>query len=266
VLRSVLLKTLHDQRRALPAWVASLALLVGMYVAIWPSVRDQPSLTDFLDNMPEAMRSLFAASGADMSTPVGYVQVELLSFMGPLLLLLYAVAAGAGAVAGEEDRHTLELLLANPVSRARVVLEKAAAMVIGTVVLAAVTGLALVLEGRWADMPLPSAGVAAAMLHMALLALVFGALALAVGSWFGHAAASRAVPAVLAIAAYVVNGLGPLVTWLEPLRPLSPFYQFNAHDPLRNGVSVAAVAVATVEVLVLVGLAVIGFRRRDVTG
>src|SRR5688572_22877853 len=190
-----------------------------MYVAIWPSIKAQPSLSDFLNNMPETFRALFAASGADMSTPVGYIQIELMSFLGPLIVILYAVVAGAAAVAGEEDRHTLDLLLANPVSRGRIVLEKAAAMVLGT--------FALVLEGGWADMALPVGGVAAAMLHLALLGVVFGALALAIGAAVGHAGAARAVPAVVAVVAYVVNGLAPQVSWLQPVRELSPFYQFN---------------------------------------
>jgi ABC-2 type transport system permease protein len=264
MLRTVLGKTIYDQRRALMAWVVSLVLLVAMYVAIWPSIKGEPAMSDFLNNMPEAFRSLFAASGADMSTPVGYVQIELMSFLGPMIVIMYAVTAGASAVAGEEDRHTLDLLLANPVSRARIVLEKAAAMVLGTFVLAGVTGLALVLEGQWADMVLPVGGVTAAMLHLALLGVVFGALALAIGAAFGHAGASRAVPAVVAVVAYVVNGLAPQVTWLRPVRKLSPFYQFNGHDPLRNGVSGAAVLVAVGTVVVLVTLAVAGFRRRDV--
>ena len=264
MVRGVLAKTLYDQRRGLLAWALSLVLLVAMYVSIWPSIKNQPSLSDFLNRMPEAFRSLFAASGADMSTPVGYVQIELMSFLGPLIVILYAVVAGGAAVAGEEDRHTLDLLLATPVSRARIVLAKAGAMVLGTFLLAAVTGLALVLEGRWAAMVLPVGGVVAAMLHLALLGLVFGALALAVGAATGHLAASRAVPAVVAVVAYLVNGLGPQVPWLRPVRRLSPFYQFNGHDPLRNGVSAAAVLVAVGTVVVLVTLAVVGFRRRDV--
>jgi ABC-2 type transport system permease protein len=264
MLRSVAGKTLYDQRRGLLAWTVSLVLLVAMYVAIWPSIKNQPSLTTFLDNMPETFRALFAASGADMSTPVGYIQIELMSFLGPLIVIMYAVTAGSAAVAGEEDRHTLDLLLANPVSRARIVLEKAAAMVLGTFVLASVTGLALILEGRWADMALPVGGVAAAMLHLALLGVVFGALALAIGAAFGHAVASRAVPAVVAVVAYIVNGLAPQVSWLDPVRKVSPFYQFNGHDPLRNGVSGAAVLIAVATVVVLVSLAVGGFRQRDV--
>ena len=45
------------------------------------------------------------------------------------------------------------------------------------------------------------------------------------------------VPAAVAVVAYLVNGLGPMVSWLEPVQELSPFYQYIAHDPLRNGVS-----------------------------
>ena len=264
MLRSVGVKTLHDQRRALIAWSLSLVLLVAMYVAIWPSLRSQPSMSDFLNQMPKAMRSLFAASGADMSTPVGYVQVELLAFMGPLLLIIYAVTAGAGAIAGEEDRRTLDLLLANPVSRTRIVLEKLGAMTAGTALLGAVTAVALLGEGHLAGMRLPVGGVVAAMTHMALLALVFGTLALATGAATGHPAVSRALPAVLAVVAYIVNGLAPVVSWLGPAQKFSPFYQYSGHDPLRHGLSVTAVLVAVTTILVLAATAAAVFRRRDV--
>lgn len=147
MLTSVLTKTLRDQARGLLGWSVSLALLIAMYVAIWPTVRDQPSMGDFLDQMPEAFRSLFASTGADMSTPTGYVQVELLSFMAPIAVLMYAIGAGAGAIGGEEDRHTLDLLLSNPVSRSRVVLDKFLAMAAGTFLLAAVMAVALEVEG-----------------------------------------------------------------------------------------------------------------------
>lgn len=264
MLRNVGLKTLYDQRRALVAWSLSLALLVAMYVAIWPSLRGQPSMSDFLDQMPKAMRSLFAASGADMSTPVGYVQVELLAFMGPLLLIIYTITAGASAVAGEEDRHTLDLLLANPVSRTRIVLEKLGAMTAGAALIGAVTSGALLGEGRLAGMTLPPGGVAAAMTHMTLLALVFGTMALAIGAATGHPALSRALPAVVAVVAYVANGLAAVVSWLKPVQKISPFFQYSGHDPLRNGLSWPAVLVAVTTIVVLAAIAVVAFRRRDV--
>lgn len=264
MLSSVFAKTLYDQRRGLPAWAIGLVLLAAMYVAIWPSVRGQPSMAEFVEQMPEAFRALFTMSGADMSTPVGYIQVELMSFMGPLLLLLYAINVGTAAVAGEEERRTLDLLLSTPVGRGRIVVEKLGAMVVGTMLLAAVLGVALLAEGRLADMDLPAGNIAAAMLHMALLALVFGALALAIGAIVGRPAPARAVPAVVAVLAYLVNGLGPIVSWLRPWQKVSPFYQYAGHDPLRNGVSTAGVVVALGTVAVLTVIAVLGFRRRDV--
>ncbi|MGW0041958.1 ABC transporter permease subunit [Rhodococcus sp. NPDC003348] len=264
--RTVFTKSLWDQRRSLPAWAVGLVLLVAMYVAIWPSVRDQPSISDFVEQMPEAMRALFVMSGADMSTAVGYVQVELLSFMGPLLLLLYAIATGAAAVAGEEERRTLGLLLSSPIGRSRIVVEKFAAMAVGVALLGIVTGVALIAEGRLVDMDLPAGNVAATMVHLSLLALVYGTLATMLGALTGHTMVSRAVPAVAAVLAYVVNGLGPVVSWLEPWQRFSPFFQYAGHDPLRNGLSVPAVLVSLGTVAVLLAVALPGFRRRDVAG
>lgn len=266
MLRDIAGKTLFDQRRGLLGWAVALVLLVAMYVAIWPSVRDQPSMSDFLDQMPAAFRSLFAATGADMSTGVGYIQVELMSFMGPIAVLIYAVGAGAAAVAGEEERHTMDTLLANPVSRTRVVLHKGAAMVAGTLLLAAVLGMALIAEGQLAGMGLPAGNVLAAMLHLALLGIVFGTLALAVSASTGSLGLSRAVPVAVAVVAYVVNGLAPMVSWLEPVQKASPFYQYIGHDPLRTGVALGSVAVAVATSGLLALIAVWGFRRRDVAG
>jgi ABC-2 type transport system permease protein len=266
VLRSVFLKTFHDQRASLLGWLTATTLIVLMYAAIWPSVRNQPSLNDYLDQLPEAFRALFAASGADMSTPVGYIQIELMSFLGPIVVILYAVGQASRAIAGEEERRTMDLLLAVPISRVRVLLEKTAAAVVGTLGIAAAIGVALVVEGRLFDMVIPADKVAAAMLHLALLGLVFGALALAIGAATGSTGLSRGVPAVVAVVAYMVHGLGPMVTWLEPVRELSPFYQYIGHDPLRSGVSVPSVTVAVATVVVLTAVAVWGFSRRDIRG
>jgi ABC-2 type transport system permease protein len=156
-------------------------------------------------------------------------------------------------------------LLANPMSRKRLVVEKLAAMAAGIVGLCAVTGLALLAEGAAAGMDLPVGNVLAAMLHLALLALVFGCLALAVGGVFGHVVMSRAVPALVAVVAYVLNGVGSIVSWLEPARAVSPFYQYIGHDPLRHGLSGAGVVVAVGTAVTLVGVAIVGFQRRDIT-
>lgn len=262
---SVLVRTARDQRRSLQVWAGSIIVLVGIYAALYPSIKGNTSYSKLINEMPKAYRALFSVtSGADFTSAVGYLNTELLSFMGPLLVLLYSIGAGSAALAGEEDRHTLDLLLANPVSRSRVVLEKFAALTGGVTVLMVVLWLALVAEGAAAGMDTPVADSAAAALHLGLLAVEFGALALLVGALTGHLTASRAVPAVVAVVAYLINGLGQIVSWLRPIRPVSPFYSYSGHDPLRTGVWPTGVGVVLATTLVVVGAAVIAFGRRDV--
>jgi beta-exotoxin I transport system permease protein len=263
---SVTLETLRGQRRSLLVWSIALAGLIAMYVAVYPSVEGSgSSFSKLIEQMPDAYKALFTTGGGiDFSTPAGYLNVELFTFMGPIVVLLYAISSGAGAIAGEEDRRTLELLLVNAVGRRRVLLEKFAALAAGVTCLVTALWLALLLEGRVAGMDVPVADSAAALGHLGLLGIEFGSVALLVGALTGQVGLSRGVAAGLAVVAYLVNALAPLVGWLEPIRKASPFFQYLGHDPLRTGVSVAAIAVAAASTAVLVSMAVIGFERRDV--
>ena len=267
MLANVTLKTLRDQRRSLVFWTLGLVALVGMYAGTFPSIARNSSYSDIINQMPEQIRALFTAgAGGDFSSGPGYLSVELLSFMAPMLVLIYAIGAGAGAIAGEEDRHTLDLLLSCPVSRRRVLLEKFAAMVVGVALLVAALTVSTIALGAAADMGLSSTNVAAAMVHLTLLGLVFGALALLVGSATGRLGLSRAVAALVAVAAYLVNGFGVTVSWLRPIRPASPFYQYLGHDPIRQGIWWLAVVIALATTTALVAAASATFRRRDVLG
>lgn len=267
MLRSVWTKTLHDQRRSLAAWAAALVLLVVMYAGFYPSFHGSSSYTDLIDQMPKALRDLFTAgAGGDLSSGPGYIYMELLSFMAPTLLLVYAIGAGAQSVAGEEERHTLDLLLATPLTRTKLLLHKALAIAIGIAALAAAMGVAIIVFGAATGMGLSTVNVLASMVHLALLAMVFAALAVCVGAATGRVALTRALPAGLAVVAYLINGFGLSVSWITPMRKFSPFYQYVGHDPIRHGFSALAVAVALSTILVLLGVAVRLFGRRDIAG
>lgn len=139
-----------------------------------------------------------------------------------------------------------------------------AALVAGVVVLVTALWLALLVEGSAAGMDVPLADSAAALVHLGLLGIEFGALALLVGSLTGHLGATRAVPALVAVVAYLVNAFAPLASWLGPVRAASPFYQYIGHDPLSRGLWPAALGVTLLSTAALLALAAWSFRRRDV--
>jgi ABC-2 type transport system permease protein len=80
-------------------WAAAFAGLIALYAVIWPSVRGNISWRNLFDTLPATYRALFTASGTiDLSTAGGYLGVELMGFMGPALIAVCTITAGAAAM------------------------------------------------------------------------------------------------------------------------------------------------------------------------
>lgn len=266
MLRSVFAKVMHDQWRVVAVWSVVAGIFAAFYLSLYPSIGAVQEMQQLLDSMPSALRAMFAAEGVDISTPAGYLNVELFTFVIPLLVFAVTLTAGGGATAGEEERGTLELLLANPIARWRVVLEKFAAMaVLGAVVVGAVW-IALAVTAQLADIDLALDRVAGALASAWLLGIAMGALTMAIGSLTGNRMLSIGVALAIVVLGFFVNALGPLVEALEPWRVVSPHYHYLGYDPLANGLdpSHGAALLAMTVVLLVVAIAV--FERRDLPG
>jgi ABC-2 type transport system permease protein len=265
MLRNIALKSLRDIRRAFLWWSLGLVGFVALIVAVWPTVHSNPGLNKLAQDYPEALQAFLAFGGAvDYSSPAGYLGIELFSLMVPLLLLVAAIGTGAGTIAGEEERGTLELLLANPVSRTKVVLEKTAALVVEMAGLGLVLWLALWIGAILANMDISAVHLAAATLMAVLLAVAYGTIAILLGAATGRRAVAIGLTAAAAVAAYLINGLAPLVHALEVPQKLSPFYHYAVNDPLRQGLSPIHVGVLVAIAVVATALAPYFFSRRDV--
>jgi ABC-2 type transport system permease protein len=264
MLRNVFLKTLSDTRRALLWWSLGLVGMVALMIAVYPTVRDNPDLNKMVKDYPEALKAFIAFGGdVDYVSGAGYLGSELFAFMVPLLLLIAAIGAGARAIAGEEERGTLDLMLANPISRRRLVGEKLAALASEVAILALVLWLSLLVGVEAVGMDVSAIHLASATGSAALMAFAFGAIAFLLGAASGHRALAIGVTAAGAVAAYLVNSLAALVDFLEPVKSASPFYHYVASDPLRHGLALSHVTFLVALALIAAALAVLAFDRRD---
>ena len=263
MLRNVLLKSLRDQRRALMWWGIGLVALTTITMLFYPSFRDAPEFNELYDQMPEALAKAFAGEFSDFTSPEGFLNSQLFFFALPVLFLVYAVSFGSSAIAGEEARGTLGLLLSNPVARWQVVAQKFGAMAIATLTLAVFLWVGLAIGAVAVGMEISFIRMAGATLSAALLGLTFGALALALGCIRSNRGLSIGVASALGTGAYFLNALAPLVEALEPSRKLSPFYYYIGADPLTNGLDLGHVAVLIGLAGVLLAVALVTFNRRD---
>lgn len=230
-------------------------MLGPMYVAIADSVADLQA------SLPETLLAL--AGGGDMSTPAGFYQLETFGLMAPIATILVAAAVGARALAGEERDRTMAVLLANPVPRRRVVLENVVAMVVHTTVVGVATFAGVTLGAVVAGLELSITGVAAACLHVTLLGVLFGTVALLLGAVTGRVRVATMGTVGLATAAYLADALLGITESLSGWARVSPFEWYLGGDPLLEGVQWSSVALFVGTTLVLVTLAVRAFERRD---
>jgi ABC-2 type transport system permease protein len=255
-------KTLRDQRRSLVWWAVGVGLVVLMYSAFYPSIEQSAAqFNDYMKNLPEAVRNILG--GSNIASPEGYLMSEIFSFLGPVLLLVYAIGAGARGIAGEEGRGTLDLLLSTPIRRRRVVVDTFVAMTLGTLLLAATAWLVTAVAGPAFDLTVALEGLTAAFLNLFLMAVAFGTLALAIGAATGGRGLAIGVASAAALATLLLRTFASVVSWLEPYRLLSPFYYYTGHDPLRNGFDVLdPIVLAGISVGALV-VALVTFEGRD---
>lgn len=259
---TVYAKALFDQRRGLLGWSIGVAATTALFVLIYPMVRGMEGIEGFLEQYPDAFGELFDI--AEITTGPGFLNAEFFSLLGPALFLIYGIGRGARAVAGEEEVGTLEVLLSTPISRTRMLAEKALAVLTGVAVLGLALWVTLVVTGPLVDLGLGVGRAAAAAGSLTLLGGEFALLSLAVGAVTGRRGPAIAVAGAAAVASYLLFALGALVDELEPWQILSPFQHAMGTDPILNGLSggytVAMVAVGLLAIMASAPL----LERRDI--
>jgi ABC-2 type transport system permease protein len=265
MLRDAFFKSLRDQTRPLAKWVIGVVFYVALLMAIYPSIRHNAGqLQGYIHGLPSAVRTAFLGSGSDFTSPVGFVNVELLSWLAPVVFIAFAVSTAARALAGEEEDGTLSLLLAHPISRRRLTLQKYGAMLVAVAVLGLAFWLALLVATSIAGTPVGAGKLAQALLRLTLLGLAVGSVTFAVGGASGSRQAGIAAGAGVGVAMYLLNTLAQMNSTARPFRFLSLFHYSGGASPLGQGLGAADLLALLGTSAVLLVAAVVLFERRDI--
>ena len=267
MLRSVYRESLWSRRSSVVLYVVGLGLLVGLTVGVYPTVREgADTFTQLLESMPQGLMSMFGSSDvAELLSPAGFVNSRVNASVGAIVLAVFAISLGTSAIAGEEDRRTMDLLLATPTPRRVIVLSRFAAMVTMVGVVALVILLVMIVANPIVDLDFSLADMIASNFMLTLLALVFGTLALAVGGVTGKRGVTIGIASGVTVATFFINGLAELVDWLQGPQKLTPFYWLQRANPLADGLSIEDTLIMLLVIAVLLAIAVWGFERRDVS-
>lgn len=216
--------------------------------------------SNIAEDLPDALTSLL---GIDAS--VNYVMGEMFGLLAPIFVLVVAISAGVAAIAGEEHDGTANLLFTHPVTRRGVVASKALSLV-ALVVVACVLFLAgALLAGVVVDVGTTTADIVGTAVMLAAFGVAFAMIALALSSGTGSRSTALGAAAALAVGAYLVKSLFPLVHGLEDLARLSPWHYYDGSAPLANGIDFSHLGVLVVIGLAGFVVAILTIEQRDIS-
>ena len=188
------------------------------------------------------------------------------AFFLPAVLLVLGLGRAAATVAGEEEEHTLDLLLAQPVSRRSAYLQKSTAIVIWLAVLAACAWLPLAVFDDTVRFHLGLTHLLAVCAQLWLLCVVLSMACQAVAAAAGRRAIGLAVVVGYTLVSYLVYGLSSSVGWMVHLRPLTVWRWYLGNAPLDNGFGARETLVLVVSSAAAAAVGTELFERRDLHG
>jgi ABC-2 type transport system permease protein len=169
---SIWSKSLRDYRVAILAWGLGLGVLMAAGLA-----EATPTVITAFASLATLFR--FLGDPYAIQTPEGFITFRWMGAFLPLLLSFWPILAGARLVRGEEERGTLDVLLATPQARARLLLSKVGALCSALILIAVLFALGTVAgEARLGGGHVDMVRALLAGLNLGLLAFFFGMVAL----------------------------------------------------------------------------------------
>jgi ABC-2 type transport system permease protein len=242
-------------------WGIGMGLFGSMYIGIWPEM--SALVEDFGD------LSIYEAMAIDMATFAGFIASVVVQYV-PLLVAIYAIIASTGTLAGEEDRGTLELLLATPLKRWQIVTVKALALAIASLVIVILTGIGdaitLTIVKQTVEVDVSAGQLVWAVVSTWPLLLATMMIGLFLGAYLPNRMTAAIGVTFIFVASYFLKLLTGMVDFLDFLKPFSLFSHINTTGTLfTDGIDVGGTALLLVLAAVFFGLAVAAFQRRNVT-
>ena len=259
--RSVYLKTLRDFRVPILGWGLGLGLLMAVVIAALPTVLATPAARAAVVALGPAFA--WFAEPVKIDTPGGYATWKY--GLTVLVVAIWPILAQTATLRGEEEKGSLDTLLSVPLARARLAVEKVAAMWTALLVFAVIVGLLAFAGTAKASVDFGLGDTILFGVNIALIAAVFGAVALFVSQFVQERRTAAGITAGVLLVCVVLDMVHRVEPGTDWISRLSPVYYYNLSKPLipSYGTNVGAMLVQLAITVALSAAAVWLFVRRD---
>ena len=247
-------------------WCISTLLLIALLMLIYPSFhKDAAQLNQALNQLPDSIKSLkTGGSDIDVTSAEGYLHAQVFYSTLPLVLGIFTISLGKALGSRDELHKTLELVLARPIGRSKLLLSKGIAGILMCALITLLVGASIAMLANLVDMNIAFGNILTTTAWTMALITSFGVIS------FSLSAASQrlrsiAVPfaIIMSFGGYLMTSLSGITSWMEKPAKLFPFHYFDPRSMLfgeqSKGLAIYLLCILTLGTII----AWYGFRQRD---
>ena len=208
-------------------WGIGLGILAYYLFDIYDTFFQQDvNLQQLLNAFPSELLAFFGGEDVDLFSPSGFLHLEFFSFM-PIILGIMGVTSAANLITRSEEEGSLELILAQPVSRSLFFWSRTLALILSVslILLIVWCGAAIGLELH--DFDLTQIQLVRPFVSLLSILMLFISLALFLSMVLPSSGSASLAAGFFLIASYFISSLARIDEDLEGINRFSPlkYYQ-----------------------------------------
>ncbi|MFQ3293474.1 MAG: ABC-2 type transport system permease protein [Halobacteriales archaeon] len=240
----------------------ALAIFAAMMTLLAPSFLDEVDMAALVEQFPRRMVEVLDLEV--MATMEGFIALELYEYVWLLGLGVYLAYSAAGTIAGDVETDRLDALLAAPVSRTQILLEKFLALLTPILIVNVVVLVAVYAGAAFVDKPIAVPDLVAVHGLSVPYLLFCGAVGMLASVLARRRLVAEGVAAGAIIGTFILQTLttGTDVEWIGTIAPSQYYTPVEVLTISEYDLAGAGILLAGTVVLLLVSIA--WFREVDV--
>lgn len=255
---------MRQTRMSLVIWTASIGFLMAICILLFPEMKGE---MDGVSDMFASMGSFSAAFGMDrinFGSLDGFYAIECGNILG-LGGAFFAAFCAVTVLGKEEKDHTAEFLLTHPVSRARIITEKLAA-VLAQIVIMNVLTLAISIGSMYiVGEEIPWENILLMHLAYFLLQLEIGGICFGISAFVRRGGIGIGLG--IAVMMYFLNIVANISDKAEFVKYITPFGFSDGADIITSGeIDAAMVSIGMAIGVIGIIAAYVKYTKKDIAG
>jgi ABC-2 type transport system permease protein len=211
--------------------VACLGLIIVPFYGVFSE--RQADFMKMLEVYPPEFLAFFGGDANKLLTPEGFLGMYGFAML-PVIVPIFAVIAGSGLFASDEERGRLDLILSHPVGRTAFFFGRLLAFVGASIAILFIAWLGFCLPMIGSPLEISWSRLALPFISLLAQTLIYGTLALLLSTLLPSRSLAATLSGLVMVVSYFLSSMAFLDSRLETIARILPYSYYQGSDAMQS--------------------------------